>query len=121
MYDYRAAMREDIEKYIEVEGLNLTNYKTRDDAFDDLYDIMWTEDSITGNTDWYDSEYNCEEYLCHNSDLAIEACIEFCIDTAAILKHVKNKTLMRYLDCMVRCYLLGEILGEVLDNYEWSD
>ena len=117
MYDYRAEMREDIEKYIEVEGLKLSNYKTRDDAFDDLYDMMWTEDSITGNTDWYDSEYNCEEYLCHNSNLAIKACIEFCVNAAMLLKHIENKTLMRYLDCTVRCYLLGEVLGVVLDEY----
>lgn len=121
MYDYRVAMREDIKNYIEVEEIDFSNYKTRDEAFDEFYDIMWTEDSITGNTNWYDSEYNCEEYLCHNNDLAIEACVAFCIGAAEILKHVKNKTLMRFLDCTVRCYLLGEVLGEVLDNYEWSD
>lgn len=48
MYDYMAAMRQDIKEYIK-ENKEALQGLTREEAEEKLYDDMWTADSVTGN------------------------------------------------------------------------
>lgn len=120
-YDYREAMREDIaEELAEKErwfGKTIKQtYGDASEAFDQLYDEMWVSDRVTGNASgsYTFNTYKAEEYLCHNWDLLVEAIKEFGLDgkydESALEKGAE------YCDITIRCYLLSEILMEVLER-----
>lgn len=115
-YNYREAIKNDIKTYIKDENI-LETYKGTN-IEDDLYDMLWCEDNITGNgIYWYDTEEKCSEYLSHNFDLLYEAVACYFDDIKVPITHYKNRTLARYFDCTIRCYLLSECLHEVLKEY----
>ena len=121
-YDYREAMRTDINNAIDEKeewiGKTIKEaYEDVDEAFDQLYDDMWVDDSVTGNASgsYTFNTYKAEEYICHNLDLLEYAMNEFgCEDVNAIEKGAE------WCDVTIRCYLLGEILREVLEE-RWED
>ncbi len=101
-YNYYKKMKEDVKEYLQ-------NTEERD--FDALYDEMFVDDSITGNGSgsYTFSTYEAEENICHNFDLLKKACEEFCCD---IPKDAEKA------DVTIRCYLLSQVLGEVLEEEE---
>ena len=120
-YDYYIEVQNDVENWIELNDdlFNMSNFDNKDDAAEYLYDQMWDDDSITGNgPDGYADEYLCEEFLCHNLDLLIEAMREFDVmhDPFSIRSYIDNHRLARYLDCTIRCYVLGQVIDRVLEN-----
>lgn len=118
-YDYRKAMINDIKEYIKDNPNQLADPFITDDIEEYWYDILWTEDCITGNgTYWYESESVCEEYLSHNIDLALEAVQEFGIDMKALLNAASCNSAARYMDCTIRCYLLGECIEKALEELQ---
>ena len=113
-YDYYENVKEDVKEYIlenyekdEIEGL----------AFDELYDDMWTADSVTGNGSgsYTFNTWEAEENICHNLDLAAEAYEEFGYDG------VKFEDGAEAIDVTIRCYLLGQVLNEVLDELKGDE
>lgn len=116
-YDYRAAMVKDIKDYITNNPDLWADPMNEDDISNYWYDLLWSEDCITGNgTYWYESESVCEEYLSHNIDLALEAVQEFGIDMKALLDAASRNSAARYMDCTIRCYLLGECIDKALEE-----
>ena len=121
-YDYRRAITDELIDWIAnetdiLEGDRSSLYD--DDISNWIYDEVFTEDSITGNGySWYDSEEKCSEYLSNNFDLLYAAAQEYCIDDDInmIIEHYKNKSLARYFDCTIRCYLLGECIEKALEE-----
>lgn len=118
-YDYREAMREDVAQAIaekcEWTGKTVTQmYETVEEAYDQLYDDMWIDDSVTGNASgsYTFNAYKAEEFIAHNWDLLREALEEF----GSNLKDAYENGGVEGLDVTIRCYLLGEILTEVLEN-----
>ncbi len=119
-YDYRKAIKLDILNYIE-SSITLEDWEFRTDFEDYLYSELWANDSITGNGGkYYDTESYCESCLAYNLDLMMEACEEFCADMKVLLQHYHDGDLARYLDCTIRCYLLGEVLHDTL-NKIWKE
>lgn len=115
-YEYRTAMKKDILNYID-SNITLEDWEFRTDFEDYLYNELWAENSITGNYDnYYNTEISCEAYLAYNLDLMMEACEEFCVDMKTLLQHYHDGDLARFLDCTIRCYLLGEVLYDVLNE-----
>lgn len=105
-YDYKEAVKDDI-----IEALN--EYKDCDcfeRDFDKMYELLWMEDSVTGNASgsYTFSRWQAEENLCHNRYLLKDALDYFGYDT--ILEESES------CDVIIRCYLLGELLDEVLQN-----
>lgn len=118
-YDYRKAIINDIKNYIKDNPQEWADPMITDDIFDYWYDILWAEDEITGNgAYWYDTENKCSEYLSQNFDVLYEAIREYCVDdnVNTIIKQYENKSLARYFDCTIRCYLLGECLEKALEE-----
>ena len=116
-YDYRQALIKDIKEYITDNPHEWANPLIIDDVFDYWYDILWAEDCVTGNgTYWYAKENECEDFLAHNIDLALEACEEFGVDMKALFKAAAEGNAARYMDCTIRCYLLGECLMTALEE-----
>lgn len=103
-YNYYEELKEDVKEY-------LKNTDERD--FDILYDEMFVDDSITGNGSgsYTFSTWKAEENLCHNLDLLKEALQEF----GSSLNYLESPEAC---DVTIRCYLLGQVLQEVLDELE---
>ena len=118
-YNYYDAMCTDIEDYLTLNGIKLSNYESYDEAYNELYDDLFEASEVTGNgpNSFYSNKFACEEYLCHNFDLAREACRDFCVDGDTILNHLEKGTLIQYLDCTIRCYIVGEVLSDILNTY----
>lgn len=124
-YDYLSAVREDVkqwindheewqEEYADESGKWLRD-DNRDDIEEDLNDRLFVEDSVTGNAS---GSYTCntwqaEENLCHNLDLLGEALAEFGYDGESLAKQMESA---EGCDVTIRCYLLSQAIGEVLDE-----
>lgn len=118
MYNYLDAMKSDIKDYIKNE-VNTVNYSNREELENDLNDTLWTEDSVTGNASgsYTFNRAEAAEYVNDNIDLLSEACAEFDIDSAIIGKKFLDED-FEYFDVTIRCYLLGQVISEVLDEIE---
>lgn len=104
-YNYYEEMKKDIKNYLE------ENYEADDIiTFDEVYDDMFIDDSITGNASgsYTFSTYQAEENICHNMDLVGEAYTEF-----GSTPDFENP---EAIDVTIRCYLLGQVLAEVLEE-----
>ena len=103
-YDYYEVMKDDIREY-------LRDTSVRD--YDTLYDELFIADSVTGNASgsYTFSTYEAEENIAHNMDLLREAIEEFGGDYAEALERGAE-----YCDVTIRCYLLGQVLSEVLEE-----
>lgn len=109
-YDYKNAVCEDIRNYIEENHVDMT--RDEDELFEELYDHLWTCDSVTGNGSgsYTFNTWRAEENLCHNMDLLVEACREF--DCEPRLDSAE------WCDVTIRCYLLGQCLTDIIEEYD---
>lgn len=108
-YDYLKNVRKDVLEYIK------ENYEKEDFAnleYNELYDEMFIEDSITGNGSGSYTFNTWEAYrnISHNLDLATEAYENFGYDG------IKFDDGVEAIDVTIRCYLLGQALQEVLNE-----
>ena len=114
MYNYREAVKDDVLDYIRNE-IDYSEYETLEDLAEHLNDTLWACDSVTGNASgsYTFNTWQAEEYLAHNWDLLADALVEFgCDDVNPIEKGAE------WCDVTIRCYLLGECIGDVLDEIE---
>ena len=111
-YDYKRAITDDIKDWI-VNETDILEEGFTDDLYDWIYDEVFSNDEITGNgCYYYNTEEKCSEYLSGNFDLLYPAMDEFGIDAEVrtLIKCYEDKTLARYFDCMIRCYLLMDCI-----------
>lgn len=119
-YDYYNAMKDDIKEYLK-ENYEREDYENtrKDDLYEKLYDDLWVEDSVTGNGSgsYTFNAFESGEYIAHNMDLLREALQEFgYLPTQWVSKGEE------WCDVTIRCYLLPQVLSEVLDEiYEDID
>lgn len=113
-YNYLYAMTKDIIDYIE-ENIDLGEYDTLEELEEHLNEILWTEDSVTGNASgsYTFSTWKAEEYLCHNLDLLTDALQEFGCGLDYLLDKGAEAA-----DVTIRCYLLGQAISEALEEIE---
>lgn len=117
-YDYYQVMKMDILAYIDEEYTTEEVKKHLADMgsfYEKLYDDLWVCDSVTGNASgsYTFSKWKAEENICHNMDILRDALSEFCGDYADALNHGAE-----FCDVTIRCYLLGSVLDEVLNDLE---
>ena len=108
-YNYRAAVKEDLRNFIEEEGFDLT--RDRFNLEEEIRDLVWNSDDVTGNLNGYDTEKACADYLYDNMDLLYEAFNYFyCFDGE------KQHNINIYFDCLIRLYLVDVCISEVIDE-----
>lgn len=114
MYDYREAVKEDVLEYINNE-INFEDFDTLEELEEHLNEVLFTEDSVTGNASgsYTFSTYEAEENICHNMDLLQEALSEFGDTEALVMDFDAEKA-----DVTIRCYLLGECIAAALEEIE---
>ena len=120
-YDYQSAVLEDVREWcgesedfenIVKECTDENGEVDRDEVKEKLYDILWTEDSVTGNGSG-SYTFNREEAgnnLIGNFDLLSEVFEEFGGAEELIKKGEEA------CDVSIRCYLLGGAIDEVVDE-----
>lgn len=108
-YDYREALKQDVLDFLKEEGKT-----TKTINQDDLYDLCWISDNVTGNASgsYFCNAYKAEEAISHNWDLIGEAFSEFGMEAKEMEKGPE------FIDVTIRCYLLGEIIAEIYDETE---
>ena len=120
-YNYLETMTEDVKEYLKNDSeLSLDDLLyNRSDLEEKLHDDLWTEDSVTGNASgsYFCNSYKSMECVLDNMDLLEDMCKEFGVDNDTI----GQKFLAcewEWMDVSIRCYLLGQVIGEVLDEVE---
>jgi len=119
-YDYRKEITKDIFDYVE------ENYTAeeiaekladRDEFESTLNDDLWIEDSVTGNASgsYTFSRATAREYVVENMEDCIEALKCFCCEAETIAEKFLSED-WEFFDVTIRCYLLGECLGEAIDK-----
>lgn len=108
-YNYHAAIKEDLRNFIEEEGFDFS--QDRYDLEDDIRDLVWNSDDVTGNLNGYDTEKACADYLYDNMDLLYEA-----LDYFNCLDGEKPRNINIYFDCLIRLYLVDVCISEVIDE-----
>lgn len=117
-YDYRKALENDIREAI-AESLDYSgdtlDDMTKDEALERFSDELWIDDSVTGNASgsYYCNEWLAEEAISHNLDLLRDALEEFGGDAESYKRALESPETA---DVTIRCYLLGEVLADVLDE-----
>ena len=118
-YDYETSVRDAIASYLS--NIRAGEYDAPTDR-DDLYDTLFTEDSVTGNASgsyWCNAskakecimgDANAEDYI-------REVISEFSLESNEIATHFMD---WEYWDVCIRIYLLGQVLDDVLDDKAWE-
>jgi len=121
-YNYREEETRDIVEYITSEYKREQfeeKTKTAEDRelFEqELNDILWTEDNVTGNGSgsyWF-STYKSALCMASNLDLFVEACEKWG-------EINPDKLTPEAIDVTIRCYLLGECITAAIDDILNSD
>lgn len=124
MYSYTETMNNDILDYI-AENIERGDYiDNREELEELLNDDLFCEDSVTGNAS---GSYFCNAFKARESfqndskaaDYFAEACDCFDIDAAEVGRHFIRAD-YEWIDCTIRCYLLGGMISAVLDELEES-
>ena len=114
-YNYFEIMKQDVREAIP-DVVSLEDFRTDREALEDeLNDKLFMNDSVTGNASgsYFCNAWYAEEAICHNLDLLEEAVSEFGDDLGRIVKAGPETA-----DVIIRCYLLPQVIGEVLDEME---
>ena len=116
-YNYLEAVIEDVKQYIEDE-IDLTEWRgNRDGLEEQLNDYLFVNDSVTGNASgsYYCNTWKAEEALAHNLELIEEVAEEWGIEPTISAGYEHGA---EWWDVTIRCYYLGQAIGEVLDDLE---
>lgn len=119
MYDYREAMTEDVKQWI-TDEVNLADWtEDREGLEQQLNDYLWTADSVTGNGSgsYTFNTVQASLYVLDNMDLLQEAIDEFATDPATVGDKFISEE-WEWFDVTIRCYLLGSVISDVLDEME---
>lgn len=115
-YDYFKAVCNDVRTEIAESWVDrLADFETLNELREALNDELWVCDHVTGNASgsYTFFQWEAEEYLAHNWDLLEDACAEFGADLGEEIKKGSESA-----DVLIRCYLLGAAIGEVLPEFE---
>lgn len=129
-YNYLDAVKDDIREYLDndydlnekAEELINDGYETLDEIKDKLNetlnDDLWVSDSVTGNASgsYTFNREKAKEYVLADIDTVIEAYKEF--DEKEEFADDMYDENWEKMDVTARCYVLGQALSTVLDEYD---
>ena len=121
MYDYKEAMKEDVGEYLKYDSsINFNDWMSdRAQIEQQLNDDLWTVDSVTGNASgsYTFNRVQASLYVLDNMDLLHEACFEFATDPETVGDRFLSED-WEWFDVTIRCYLLSQVIAEVLDDLQ---
>ena len=114
----------DVRAYIN-ENIDLSLYDDSTEAYmalyDELYDTLWAEDSVTGNASgsYTFSREKAKENIFSRMDEVLWALYEFNVEKEEVGKHFLAMD-WEWFDVTARCALLGTAISNVLDEI-WKE
>lgn len=118
---YFEQVKADVEQYMEDNEMyfDMSEYRDADDFREAIYDAMWTADSVTGNGSgsYTFSRTEAREHVINDMETVRDALSEFCVDAQTIGEKFLNED-WEYLDVTARCYILGQAVGEWIEENE---
>ena len=121
MYDYRKAMVEDIKNYVIDNYMEPAPDMTRDDYCETLNDELWAVDEVTGNGgNYYASEEECAAYVGYGLEEFVEEQDGYGWEWTQSMREQFKQAPARYIDCMIRTYLLGECIDKAVDELGYT-
>ena len=117
-HDYQAEMMRDIAQYI-MDEAEIEDGEDRDDFEQRINDDLWIQDSVTGNGSgsYTFSAAKAADNVRGNEIIVREMINEFCCDATDVVDRFLNGE-WEWFDVSIRCYLLGQVLSEVIDELE---
>lgn len=121
-YNYYLAMENDIQEYIKENYTTqeqLEKLEDREEWREELEENCWIVDSITGNGSgsYTFNRYRAKEYVIENLDLLRDSLECYDVDPKTIGDKFLDED-WEYFDVTIRCYMLGHMIENVLDNVE---
>ena len=118
-YNYLEAIKDDVIEYIN-ENINLDEVESRDELEEQLNDDLWAEDSVTGNGS---GSYTFDRHQSYENvqgdpdamDYIRDLVSEFGVEAETVAEKFLDED-YDYWDVSIRCYLLGQAIGEALDE-----
>lgn len=116
-YDYLAVETQDVIDYINSD-INLADYESREDAEEQLHDLLWDYDNVTGGGigTYTFGQWEAEENLAHNWDLISEMLTGFG-EPRDVNPFEKGA---EWCDMSIRCYLLPQAISNALDEIDYK-
>ena len=89
---------------------------THQDA-DEIADILWNEDSVTGNASgsYTFSRHRAMENVMSDMDTVVDALQDFGVEDGEIAKHFIQED-WEWFDVTARCYVLNQAICEVIEE-----
>ncbi len=115
MYSYYENVRDSVIDFLIEEEIELTR-----DNCEEIYDRLFCEDKITGNVSgsYTFSSAAARQYLSSNTSLILEMTDEFGYSASEIgYKYLVEPEIV---DVMLRCYVLGRVVDELVNENEES-
>lgn len=114
MYDYKEAVKNDVLNYIKNE-VNFNDFEDLNELGEHLNEILFTEDSVTGNASgsYTFNKWKAEENVCHNLELLCEALKAFGNSPGYILEQGAEAC-----DVIIRCFVLSECIENAVKEIE---
>ena len=115
-YNYLEELKSDVRNYIKEVASDYMDCEDMDELRDDLYDNLWSEDSVTGNGSgsYTFNREEAKEYVSDNLDLMVEAYKD--LDSIESLVDDLEALDFETIDVTIRCYMLSQALDEVLED-----
>lgn len=114
-YDYREAVLNDVLQAIS-DNYDLSDYDDANEAYDEIYDALFIDDSVTGNASgsYTFSTWKAEENLSHNWDEIVTTAEEYGIEPIISDGWEYGA---EWWDVSIRCRYLSECLTEALERF----
>lgn len=122
-YNYMEAVKNDVLEnigyYFSLEEIAAKLHEDRDDFAEELNDLFWIDDSVTGNASgsYTFNRAQAREYVTGDMDTVAEAIREFCMESETIADHFLCED-WEYFDVTARCYCLYSAIDTALDEME---
>lgn len=115
-YDYMDAVVDDILNYIDNE-IDLADYDDVDELEEKLNDVLWNDDSVTGNGSgsYTFNRSTAQEYVEDNKYL-VQDVINDGFETAETLGQWWIEDNYEAIDVTIRCYLLSGAIAQALED-----
>ena len=120
MYNYKETVKADVEQWVRE---NLGDFDSLEEPldYDTIYDNCWIDDSVTGNASgsYTFSRWQARDNFFNDgeSDDYINSMIEEGFISAKEVGDCVAESNWEKLDVCIRCYLLGEAVQEIVDEY----
>lgn len=118
MYNYKEQLRKDVKEILLIDGC-YDEYKSNMENISDVIELIFCDDSITGNGSgsYTFSRYEARKNVLENLDEIIEACRNYGYSDKDLLNNMYDDN-YEAVDVIYRCYLLDNgVCDDIIEKW----